>query len=202
MAIEISLTVIGNENAGKRTLIGSLIYKCGLGLPQLGELEREGIQRFSEIVPFYEKNGYAQSFYAPSGLVTVQKIQEPDYAIWVVDGSDSPSWNSSAQKLGRLLLSGEIQPRKKLIIAVNKMDSIGWSEQTFKDVAHVFRAANLEDRTSIIPVSALKGDNILPDTKEPSWAANISSESYGGSTLLRLPQISPRIAKVNEPYGL
>jgi translation elongation factor EF-1alpha len=38
--------------------------------------------------------------------------------------------------------------------------------------------------TSIIPVSALKGDNILPDTKEPSWAANISSESYGGSTLV------------------
>ncbi|KAI1028440.1 hypothetical protein LB503_002199 [Fusarium chuoi] len=184
MTTVISLTVIGNGNVGKKTLIGSLIYKCGLGLPQLGELEGKGINRFNEIVPFYEKKGYAQSFYAPSGLVTVQKLQEPDYTIWVVDGSDSSSWNSSAEKLGRLLLSGEIQPRKKLIIAVNKMDSISWYEQTFKDVVHVFRAANLEDRTSIIPVSALKGDNILPDTKEPSWAENISSENYGGSTLV------------------
>ncbi|CVL01497.1 uncharacterized protein FPRN_11525 [Fusarium proliferatum] len=101
MATGISLTVIGNGNAGKKTLIGSLIYKCGLGLPQLGELEGEGIKSFNEIVPFYEKKGYVQSFYAPSGLVTVQKLQEPDYTIWVVDGSDSSSWNSSAEKLVR-----------------------------------------------------------------------------------------------------
>ncbi|KAF5569350.1 hypothetical protein FPHYL_2165 [Fusarium phyllophilum] len=110
MATGISLTVIGEENAGKKTLIGSLIYKCGLGLPQLGELERESVKEFSEIVPFYEKKSYAQSFYAPSGLVTVQKIQEPDYAIWVVDGSDTLSWNSSAEKLGRLLLNGALAP--------------------------------------------------------------------------------------------
>ncbi|KAJ9413488.1 hypothetical protein FOXG_21456 [Fusarium oxysporum f. sp. lycopersici 4287] len=121
MATEISLNILGCDGAGKKTLVGSLIYKCGLGLLRLKELERESINQFQQIVPFYEKKGYAQTFYAPPGLVTVQKSQTPDYVIWVVDGPDLSTWNSSAEKLRSLLLNGDIQPRKKLIIAVNKM---------------------------------------------------------------------------------
>ncbi|PCD21890.1 hypothetical protein AU210_015693 [Fusarium oxysporum f. sp. radicis-cucumerinum] len=182
MATEISLNILGCDGAGKKTLVGSLIYKCGLGLPRLKELERESISQIEQIVPFYEKKGYAQTFYAPPGLVTVQKSQTPDYVIWVVDGPDLSTWNSSAEKLRSLLFNGDIQPRKKLIIAVNKMDFIGWSEQTFKDIVHVFRAARLHNRTFILPISGLKADNLLPDTKKPSWAENISPERYRGLT--------------------
>ncbi|KAI1034495.1 hypothetical protein LB504_004351 [Fusarium proliferatum] len=66
-----SLSVLGNDGAGKKALIGSLIYKCGLELPQLKQLESEGISQYEKIVPFFEKNGRAQSFYAPSGTFTV-----------------------------------------------------------------------------------------------------------------------------------
>ncbi|EXK77498.1 hypothetical protein FOQG_17795 [Fusarium oxysporum f. sp. raphani 54005] len=123
-----SLGVLGNNGAGKKTLIGSLIYKadanrlwCGLELPQLEELERKEIQKYAEIVPFYEERGRAQSFYAPSGLFTVEKSQAPDVAFWVVDASDSANWELSVQNMTTSLSSGALQPRDKLIILVNKM---------------------------------------------------------------------------------
>ncbi|KAF5986479.1 hypothetical protein FCOIX_1538 [Fusarium coicis] len=116
-----SLRVLGNNGAGKKTLIGSLIYKCGLELPQLEELERKEIQDCAEIVPFYEERGRAQSFYTPSELFIVEKNQAPDVAFWVVDASDSTNWELSVQNMTNSLSSGALQPRDKLIILVNKM---------------------------------------------------------------------------------
>ncbi|KAH7253796.1 uncharacterized protein BKA55DRAFT_566277 [Fusarium redolens] len=178
-----SLSVLGDDGAGKKTLLGCLIYMCGLGLSQLQELEQKGI-RYGDIVIFLEKRGHPQSFYAPSGLFRVEDSQTPDIAIWVVDGSDSLIWAASAKKLAALLSSGELQPREKLIIAVNKIDSVSWSEKTFNDAVQVFSALNLNDRTFIIPVSASKGQNVLPDSKGPSWAACISPQQFGGSKMV------------------
>ncbi|KAF4448445.1 hypothetical protein F53441_8169 [Fusarium austroafricanum] len=180
-----SLSVLGKDGAGKKTLIGSLIYKCGLELPQLKELESEGISQYEKIVPFFEKNGYAQSFYAPSGTFTVQKNQSPDVAFWVVDASDSSSWGSSAESLSATLSSGLLSPREKLIIIVNKMDSVNWSEQTFQDAVSAFSSVNMVNRAYIIPVSALReGGNILPTPEAPSWVQNISADQFGGSALV------------------
>ncbi|CAF3536309.1 hypothetical protein SNK05_009756 [Fusarium graminearum] len=176
-----SLSVLGNDGAGKKALIGSLIYKCGLELPQLQQLESEGISQYEKIVPFFEKNGLAQSFYAPSGAFTVQKNQTPDVAFWVVDASDSSSWGSSAEKLSTTLSSGVLNPREKLIIIVNKMDSVNWSEQTFKDVVGAFSSVNMNN-AYIIPVSALRQEgNILPTPEAPSWVQKISAGQFEGS---------------------
>jgi translation elongation factor EF-1alpha len=177
-----SLSVLGNDGAGKKALIGSLIYKCGLELPQLEQLESEGISQYEKIVPFFEKNGRAQSFYAPSGTFTVQKSQAPDVAFWVVDASDSSSWGPSAEKLSVTLSSSMVNPREKLMIVVNKMDSVNWSEQTFKEVVGAFSSVNMNNRAYIIPVSALReGGNILPTPKAPSWVQNLSTDQFGGS---------------------
>ncbi|KAG5772586.1 hypothetical protein H9Q73_012411 [Fusarium xylarioides] len=140
-----SPSLLGDPGAGKKTLIACLIYMCGLGLSQLEELERKGI-RSGDIVPFFEERGQPLCFHAPSGLFKVEKIQTPGVAIWVVDGSDPLTWATSAQKLAAMLSSGELQPRERLIIAINKMDSVSWSEKTFKDVVHVFSVLNLNER--------------------------------------------------------
>ncbi|KAG7424988.1 Elongation factor 1-alpha [Fusarium oxysporum f. sp. raphani] len=173
-----SLGVLGNNGAGKKTLIGSLIYK----LPQLEELERKEIQKYAEIVPFYEERGRAQSFYAPSGLFTVEKSQAPDVAFWVVDASDSANWELSVQNMTTSLSSGALQPRDKLIILVNKMDLVNWSRQTFEGVVRKFNTAKLSDCTYIIPISSLQGENILETPKEPSWIKDISVGQFGDST--------------------
>ncbi|KAH7178305.1 hypothetical protein DER46DRAFT_590893 [Fusarium sp. MPI-SDFR-AT-0072] len=170
-----SLSVLGDAGAGKKTLVGGLIYVvlfiifligscyansqwCGLGLSQLEELERKGIQ-YGDIVTFFEKRGQPLCFHAPSGLFEVEKSQTPDVAIWVVDGSESLTWAASATKLAALLSNGELLPRESLVIAINKI-------------------------TSFIPVSASKGQNVLPDSKEPSWATSLSPQRFGGSEVV------------------
>ncbi|KAH7212024.1 hypothetical protein DER44DRAFT_821945 [Fusarium oxysporum] len=118
-----SLSVLGDAGAGKKTLVGCLIY-------MLEELERKGIQ-YGDIMTFFEKRGQPLCFHAPSGLFEVEKSQTPDVAIWVVDGSDLLTWAASATKLAALLSSGELLPRERLVIAINKMDSVSWSEKIF-----------------------------------------------------------------------
>jgi sulfate adenylyltransferase subunit 1 len=66
-----------------------------------------------------------------------------------------------------------------LVLAVNKMDLVDWSEQVFEQIADEFTnfAAKLEiaDMT-IIPISALQGDNIVSRSDRMPW--------YGGPSLL------------------
>ncbi|EMT66584.1 hypothetical protein FOC4_g10006995 [Fusarium odoratissimum] len=105
-----SLSVLGDAGAGKKTLVGCLIY----------------------MVLFI--------------IFLIGKSQTPDFAIWVVDGSDLLTWAASATKLAALLSSGELLPRERLVIAINKMDSVSWSEKIFKDAVHVFSVLNLNYR--------------------------------------------------------
>jgi sulfate adenylyltransferase subunit 1 (EFTu-like GTPase family) len=66
-----------------------------------------------------------------------------------------------------------------VVLAVNKMDLVGWSEDTFDGVAVEF--AEMADQLGIndfqvIPVSALLGDNVVEPSSSMPW--------YDGPTLL------------------
>lgn len=55
-----------------------------------------------------------------------------------------------------------------LVVAVNKMDLIDYSEDRFNEIVHEFRqfARKLEiDNITYIPISALKGDNVVSKTR-------------------------------------
>lgn len=70
---------------------------------------------------------------------------------------------------------------KDVIVAVNKMDLVDYSEEVFNDIKRDFEALNAkstyqEQHVSYIPVSALKGDNIVKRTDAMSW--------YDGETIL------------------
>merc|ERR1739848_431395 len=73
--------------------------------------------------------------------------------------------------------------RERLLILVNKMDLVGWSEHTFTEVVRTFSAANLKtDRAYILPISSLKGDNILGPLEGYSWM-NDQSASHPSSSV-------------------
>ncbi|KAG8360743.1 hypothetical protein FVEN_g1690 [Fusarium venenatum] len=144
-----SLNVLGNDGAGKKALISSLIYMVDAVIVNRA-LKREGISQYDKIVPFFEKIGRPQSFYAPSGTFTIQKSQTPDVAFWTVDASDSSSWGSSAENLSAALSSATLKSREKLIVVVNKMDSVNWSEQTFKDVVNAFSSVSMNNQYETI----------------------------------------------------
>ena len=68
-----------------------------------------------------------------------------------------------------------------VIVAINKMDLVDFSEDVFNniviDYAKVAATLSLKDVT-YIPISALRGDNIVENTADLSW--------YGGEPLLAL----------------
>src|SRR6056297_710890 len=74
-----------------------------------------------------------------------------------------------------------------MIVAVNKMDLVDYSEERFREIVEEFQAfsdeLDIKDIT-FIPISALKGDNVVEESDNMSW--------YKGSTLLhRLETVRP-----------
>jgi bifunctional enzyme CysN/CysC len=66
-----------------------------------------------------------------------------------------------------------------IVVCVNKMDLVDWSEEIYNQIADEFTdfAARLEvSDISFIPISALKGDNVVERSENMPW--------YGGSPLL------------------
>jgi bifunctional enzyme CysN/CysC len=66
-----------------------------------------------------------------------------------------------------------------LVVAVNKMDLVEWDQDTFERIAEDFRdfAAKLEvPDITFIPMSALKGDNVVDSSENMPW--------YKGAPLL------------------
>jgi bifunctional enzyme CysN/CysC/sulfate adenylyltransferase subunit 1 len=67
-----------------------------------------------------------------------------------------------------------------LVVAVNKMDLVDWSEQRFQEIrdeieSFLPRLSAFRD-VKFIPLSALNGDNVVDASKQTPW--------YGGPTLL------------------
>lgn len=68
-----------------------------------------------------------------------------------------------------------------IVVCINKMDLMGWSEDVFEKIKSDYTsfAAKLDVRDiHFIPISALKGDNVVDQSKNMLW--------YNGSTLLYL----------------
>ena len=66
-----------------------------------------------------------------------------------------------------------------LVVAVNKMDLVDYDQKRFDKIVSEFRsfAKKLDvDNISYIPISALKGDNVVEKSEQTSW--------YKGATLL------------------
>ncbi len=66
-----------------------------------------------------------------------------------------------------------------ILVAVNKMDLVDWSEAVFDDIAGEYTEFSQKlgvDDLTFIPISALKGDNVVEPSENMGW--------YDGSTLL------------------
>ena len=83
---------------------------------------------------------------------------------------------------------------RRVVLAVNKMDLVGWSEARFREIEADFAALsaqfNFEDAVAI-PVAAVAGENVARRSGEMTW--------YSGKTLLeqlnRVPATEPHLAR-------
>jgi bifunctional enzyme CysN/CysC len=78
---------------------------------------------------------------------------------------------------------------RRLVVAVNKMDLVGWSDDAYLSVHEEFaRLAPLLDIASLtsVPVSALHGDNVVTRSERSPW--------YVGPTVLGALEAAPAAA--------
>ncbi|HEY1521672.1 MAG TPA: sulfate adenylyltransferase subunit CysN [Solirubrobacteraceae bacterium] len=69
---------------------------------------------------------------------------------------------------------------RDVVLAVNKMDLVGYAEERFNEIAEEYRGFGAQlglERVVCIPVSALRGDNVLAGSEEMPW--------YQGQTLMQ-----------------
>ena len=70
---------------------------------------------------------------------------------------------------------------KHVLVAVNKMDLVGYSQETYQQIKKDYRkfAQALDfDDVRFVPISALKGDNVVNESEAMAW--------YPGATLMKL----------------
>ncbi|KAL0777558.1 hypothetical protein CaCOL14_005211 [Colletotrichum acutatum] len=130
---------------------------------QLEQLQANGVDKYADLVTFFEKEGIEASFYAPSARFLVQQIEEPDVAIWLIDASQQDSWKASL---------GELR------------DLVDWSAEVWNETVKQAADATLQASSTLIPISALKGDNILDVTKQV--ASEGTSRGISQQTLMQL----------------
>jgi bifunctional enzyme CysN/CysC len=74
---------------------------------------------------------------------------------------------------------------RQVVLAVNKMDAVGYDQATFEIIAQGYRTLAAElgiAQVTAIPLSALKGDNLLERSAAMPW--------YGGAPLLEVLETS------------
>jgi bifunctional enzyme CysN/CysC len=87
---------------------------------------------------------------------------------------------------------------RRVVLAVNKMDAVNWSEARYREIEADFRAMagsfNFAQVT-IIPVAALTGDNVAYRSTTMPW--------YAGPTLLDyLEAVDPEAVQVDAPFRM
>ena len=113
---------------------------------------------------------------------TVTGASTADVAVILVDAR-----NGVVEQTKRHAAVASLLRVEHVVLAVNKMDLVGFSEEVFDDIVTSFAAvvASLgRDSFTPIPVAALTGDNIVEPSARMSWYA-------GPSLLTYLEQVAP-----------
>ncbi len=108
-----------------------------------------------------------------------------DLALILVDAR-----NGVVEQTRRHALLASLLGVPRLVVCVNKMDLVDYSETTFRDIRSDFEAfasgLNVAE-VAYIPVSALAGDNVVEPSASMPW--------YRGQTLLRCLEEAPAGAR-------
>jgi elongation factor 1-alpha len=189
----INVAFVGHVDHGKSTTIGHLMFAAGK-LPQqeLDKLKKEAekhgkigfefayyMDRFKEerergvtIDLSYEK--------LPTNKFEVTIIDAPGHRDFVKNMITGASQADAAQTKEHVWLLRTMGV-SQVAVAVNKMDTVEFKEDEFKkikdDVSKLLKEAGYNpEGTAFIPISALKGDNLVKKSENLSW--------YKGPTIL------------------
>ncbi len=201
---QLSIVFVGHVDHGKSTLVGRLLYdiksisedrieelrkassvtdnelEFAFLLDHLREEREQGITIDTTQTFFHTKNREYRIIDAPGHVEFVKNMitgaSQADSAVLIVDAQEGVQQQT---KRHAYILS--LFGIKNLIIVINKMDKVDYSQTVYDDVVRDMRA--LLDQLDLfsqyyIPVSAIKGDNICSYSEKMDW--------YKGSSLLEI----------------
>ncbi|KAI0133528.1 hypothetical protein BJ170DRAFT_715580 [Xylariales sp. AK1849] len=127
---------------------------------------------------------------------------QADFAILVVDattGAFESGLKGQTREHALLLRSMGVS---RVIVAVNKLDTVGWSQERFDEITHQvsgfmsatgFQLKNI----SFVPVSGLLGDNLVNKSSDPA------ADWYTGETLIKeLEKSEPMARALDKPLRM
>jgi bifunctional enzyme CysN/CysC len=185
----------GSVDDGKSTLIGRLLYDLGqVPSDQLASLERDARASGREVDLAFLLDGLeAEQEQGITIDVAYRYFRSPRRSFIVADSPGHEQYTrnmatgASVSDLAILLIDARkgvlTQTRRHalivshfgtrhVVLAVNKLDLMNYSQEVFERIEKEFRdfARDLGFRSiTAIPVSALKGDNLVHRSKETSW---------------------------------
>jgi len=193
----------GNVDDGKSTLIGRLLYDSGsIHTDQLGLLQKQtknsdqsiDLSQITDGLRAEREQGItidvAYKYFATVNrkFIIADAPGHEQYTRNMITGASNADLiiilvdarNGITVQTKRHASIGSLMGIRKAIIAVNKIDLVGYSETIFNSIRQDFEAIKNElgfDEIIYIPVSALVGDNIVTKSDSTPW--------YNGNTLLQ-----------------
>ncbi|KAG4032684.1 hypothetical protein MFRU_006g01510 [Monilinia fructicola] len=226
-----NFVVIGHVDAGKSTLMGRLLYdlkvvdqrtldryrkeadKIGKSsfalawvLDQAAEERSRGVTIDIAMNKFETEKTSFTILDAPGHRDFIPNMiagaSQADFAVLVIDsssGSFESGLKGQTKEHALLVRSMGVQ---RIIVAVNKLDTVGWSQERFEEIsqqvsAFLTAAGFQEKNITFIPCSGLNGDNIARKVteKDAAW--------YTGPTLVEeLDHSEPVARALNKPLRL
>lgn len=207
---QVRFMTAGSVDDGKSTLIGRLLLDSGAlmrdqavaiednpeGLAQLTDgLEAERAQGITIDVAYRSFETPTTSFMiadAPGHLQYTRNMvtaaSNSDVAVIVIDVGGVANGVLKPQTRRHAAIAALMG--LDLIVAVNKMDAVDWSEQRFREVEQSFRiiAASLGiGKVVSIPISARSGDNVVRRGAAQWWHGPLLVEAIARSGAQRRP---------------
>ena len=194
----------GNVDDGKSTLIGRLLYDSdSIHTDQLGVLQKQTKQEGVEIDLSLITDGLraereqgitidvAYKYFSTKKrkFIIADAPGHEQYTRNMITGASNSDLiiilvdarKGITEQTKRHASVGSLMGIKKAIIAVNKIDLVGYSEDIFTNIKNDFEEIKSElnyNEISYIPVSALAGDNIVTLSENTKW--------YNGKALLEI----------------
>jgi sulfate adenylyltransferase subunit 1 len=192
----------GNVDDGKSTLIGRLLYDSdSIHTDQLGVLQKQTKQEGVDIDLSLITDGLraereqgitidvAYKYFSTKKrkFIIADAPGHEQYTRNMITGASNSDLiiilvdarKGITEQTKRHASIGSLMGIKKAIIAVNKIDLLNYSENTFSQIQSDFETIKKDlnyDEVTYIPVSALVGDNIVRKSENTPW--------YNGKALL------------------
>ncbi|MBG47078.1 MAG: sulfate adenylyltransferase [Pseudozobellia sp.] len=202
----LKLATAGSVDDGKSTLIGRLLYDTkSLTTDKLEAIEKTSKQRGYDYLDFSLATGglvaereqgitidVAHIYFstATKSYIIADTPGHVEYTRNMVTGASTSqaaiilidARKGVIEQTYRHFFINNMLRVKDVIVAINKMDLVDYSEETFNSIKADFeelmsKRDYQEQKITFIPVSALKGDNVVNKSDAMSW--------YEGQTLLQ-----------------